>query len=916
MVTTRPRVSVIICAYTEERWELLLSAVRSMERQTVRAAETIVVVDHNPSLLRRATTDLPALAPLARVRVLPSRGRKGLSGARNTGVSAARYSVVAFLDDDACAADDWLEHLTGAYTDPSILGVGGKVVPEWQAGRPRWFPPEFDWVVGCTYQGVRSDAGPVRNFIGANMSFRKRVLRQVGGFRSELGRIGKVPLGCEETELCIRTRQQMRGTLTYEPAATVRHMVPPDRTSWRYFRSRCYSEGLSKAVVSELTEPQLALESERAYVRHVLPAAVVRSVGAALRGRPWCLERVVAVVAGVAFTGAGYVAGRVARGSWTDGTETGMSPRDGRRPGGLRPVMVTLALVVTSLVLWLVALNSHVRLDAMTDLGLMTVMPVAFWLGLTAITAAFSLSVTVASRYRHLPLLCVLVLVAMLHATPTILYGTLRYSWAWKHVAVVDYIQRVGHLDLSLSQLSAYQAWPGFFSLSALFDQAGGLGSALSYASWGPPVFESLFLAPLLLIIRQMTGDRRMMWTAVWFFYLGNWIGQDYFSPQAMAYFLYLVLIAVTLRYLRAGRATQPSGPGTDAVPPAPLAIPGRVLLALVSLLILTVATTHQLTPLMLISAFGFLWVFRQGLPRLWLAAATIITLGWILIAARSFLANNLYWIVRSIGHPDSNTTGTLINLSAVTQGQALVARIDRLLSLAVWLLAVVGLWRRRREARSDRPFVLLALSPLPLIVMNNYGGEMLFRVYLFALPFVAALAAASIFPRSTVGNSRWTAVAVFGISALLLAGFSFSYYGKEQMNYFTPDEVAAGEWVYSHAPEGSLILSMTSNWPYSYQHFDHYGYDWLALGPVQDRQKLMDDPTRTVMALMSKAPYGHSYLVFSRSQAAEIASLGLMTEKSVQGIEESIVTSPEFRVVFATANAEIVTLSRTGPQP
>src|SRR3989442_11055382 len=110
-------VSVVICAYADERWQSLVAAVESVRRQTVMPAEIIVAVDHNRGLLARAQDELDGVV------VVPNREPRGLSGARNTGVAASHGDVVAFLDDDAVAEPDWLEHLLAAYTDRRVLGV-------------------------------------------------------------------------------------------------------------------------------------------------------------------------------------------------------------------------------------------------------------------------------------------------------------------------------------------------------------------------------------------------------------------------------------------------------------------------------------------------------------------------------------------------------------------------------------------------------------------------------------------------------------------------------------------------------------------------------------------------------------------------------------------------------------------------
>jgi GT2 family glycosyltransferase len=302
-------ISVVICAYTDRRWEDLLEAVASVRDQTVPALEIVVSVDHNPALHERVSHHLPDVV------VVDNQQRQGLSGARNAGVAVAKGDVVAFLDDDATAASNWLERLAAGYAAPDVIGVGGAIEPVWSTNRPRCFPEEFDWVVGCTYRGMPEMAAPVRNLIGANMSFRRSVLNSVGGFRCDIGRVGTRPLGCEETELCIRSRRRWpNGRFLYDPSARVWHRVPANRASWRYFHARCYAEGLSKALVARASNVRSGLASERAYTMRVLPKGVARGVVEAIaHGDPAGLGRSVMIATGLAVTTVGYLVGTASR---------------------------------------------------------------------------------------------------------------------------------------------------------------------------------------------------------------------------------------------------------------------------------------------------------------------------------------------------------------------------------------------------------------------------------------------------------------------------------------------------------------------------------------------------------------------------------------------------------------------------
>ncbi|GHE84675.1 hypothetical protein GCM10017786_15550 [Amycolatopsis deserti] len=305
--------TVVICAYTADRWDDLTAAVASVRDQSAPPREIIVVVDHNPELERRAAAEFVG------VTVVPNAGRRGLSGARNTAVGLAKGDVIAFLDDDAEAAPDWLEQLLAGYRDRDVLAVGGSARPRWPGGRrPAKLPAgrgsvhgELDWVVGCTYTGQPTAEEPVRNLMGCNMSFRREAFTLAGPFSEDLGRIGRTPLGCEETELCIRLRQASPGArIVFRPQAVVRHRVTPERITWAYLRRRGWGEGLSKAYVSRLVGSEAALSTERDYLSRTIPAAVVREFGRLALGRTAGASGVLGLVTVVSSTAAGYLRGK------------------------------------------------------------------------------------------------------------------------------------------------------------------------------------------------------------------------------------------------------------------------------------------------------------------------------------------------------------------------------------------------------------------------------------------------------------------------------------------------------------------------------------------------------------------------------------------------------------------------------
>jgi glucosyl-dolichyl phosphate glucuronosyltransferase len=306
--------SVVVCAYTFDRLALTSACIGAVLAQPERP-EVIVVTDHNDELGEELRRRFPG------VTVIPNSHRRGLGGARNSGTEAASADFVAFVDDDAEPSLGWLAGLGAAFQDPLVVGVGGDAEPVWEGSPPAWFPDEYLWVVGCSYRGMARD-GSVRNPLGCNMAFRRQVLIAVGGFDQMLGRIGNVPFGLEETELCVRLiKADPSARIVIVPDAGVRHHVPPGRQRPAYFLQRCFYEGVGKAQLSDLAS-SAALSSERSYALRVLPAAVIREVAGSIRlDRPLTrLSTAAAIIGGLGAAAAGYACGRLRSARLTRGS--------------------------------------------------------------------------------------------------------------------------------------------------------------------------------------------------------------------------------------------------------------------------------------------------------------------------------------------------------------------------------------------------------------------------------------------------------------------------------------------------------------------------------------------------------------------------------------------------------------------
>ncbi len=300
--------SVVICCYTSERWERLSAAISGAARQIRSKDELIVVVDFNDDLLERVAGEFGEVAS-----VIANAQGPGLSGARNTGVDHATSPIVLFLDDDATPDDTWIDDLTAPFADPDIVGVGGRADPEWTGGSPPWWmPTEFLWVVGCSYRGLPENRATIRNPIGCNMAFRRDAIQAVGGFSAALGRVKDKPVGGEETDLAIRVRSTVGGTIVYEPNALVHHAVESRRMTPRYFASRCWFEGRSKAVLARRVGTGDATEAERSYLRTLASGTGMRIVETVRKRRLQPIGQILALGLGLVLTTLGFAVGTVA----------------------------------------------------------------------------------------------------------------------------------------------------------------------------------------------------------------------------------------------------------------------------------------------------------------------------------------------------------------------------------------------------------------------------------------------------------------------------------------------------------------------------------------------------------------------------------------------------------------------------
>ncbi|MCK4398179.1 MAG: glycosyltransferase family 2 protein [Methanophagales archaeon] len=257
------QISIIICTHQTHRYLDFVEAINSLLTQSYENTEIIVVVDGNEELYEKISGNENKNVD----KIIFNDKNLGLSESRNKGIKEANGDVIAFFDDDAVADENWLKELAKMYEEKEAIAAGGKLLPKWVTKKPKFLPEEYYWLVGATHKGFPEKVTEVRNTFGSNLSFKADVLRELGGFRSEMGVKGKGLLQGEETELCERMRNKFGKGVIYNPAAIVYHKVFPERLKVRFLLKRAFWQGYSKRMMEELG---YSIDEESDFVRNLL----------------------------------------------------------------------------------------------------------------------------------------------------------------------------------------------------------------------------------------------------------------------------------------------------------------------------------------------------------------------------------------------------------------------------------------------------------------------------------------------------------------------------------------------------------------------------------------------------------------------------------------------------------------------
>lgn len=522
----------------------------------------------------------------------------------------------------------------------------------------------------------------------------------------------------------------------------------------------------------------------------------------------------------------------------------------------------------------------------------------------------------------RLALVC---LVFALHLPGVVLNSAPRFTWLYKHLGVVDYIGVHGVVN---DNVDVYHNWPGFFAYVSWLNRLTGADS-LTYAAWTPVAVNLavVFLASALYRQLGVRGGVRRL--ALVLLLVGNWIGEDYFSPQGLEYVMFVGFVLCCVAGFGGGDLRRwrqlpgVHGPAADTGLPV-VARPVRhpsAFLALMALGCWVMVATHQITPLFLFAVLGSAAVL--GVWRTW----PITVIGGLVLVSYTLIhlpyVRDKYHVSVNL-NPFENAGGTTADLVTVTSaGAALAGKVSLIVVGSTLLLGGAGLVLGLRRGLSVLSQTLLTVAPAAVLLVQSYGGEALYRVVMFSQVGLAPLAALALVTVARRGRSRpGTMLVVLVVTAAAVA-FQPAHYVNERALRVTAAEVRASQWL-SALPSGAIVYYAADAFPARIdaryvQHVPGQGqYDPVltTIVPALQNGTLPGpgilDQVQEVLEYTTPR-HACSYVVFSPSQLAQVQTYGPASPAQYERLKTALTSSARYRPVYDDGGVLVLRNTRPG---
>lgn len=593
-----------------------------------------------------------------------------------------------------------------------------------------------------------------------------------------------------------------------------------------------------------------------------------------------------------------------------------------RRGGGLSTGQMAL-MTFAALVMGILALL-RVDSSAIGDVGLISVVGPVYFVAVGLILVSFGFALSQRPLRRPLLAFQLIGLIALLDGLGPLVEPHASFATSWLHAGFAQYIAQHG---ATIPTLDARFSWPGFFALAALLSRAAGLHSPVVFLRWAPLAFNLMYLPPLYAIFRAITRNERTRWMGLAFFYLASWVGQDYFSPQAFNFFLFLVFLAVALRWFRPpmpdpGKGNRwerflgvwmrrIGGRGEERILARSTPAQRGALIAILALIFLAMTVSHQLTPFLLLGGLIALVIFGRTTLRGFPVILAVTMVAWISLGAIAFWSGHLNLIVGDVGHLGANVSTSLTGRIQGSPGRLDVLGIRIALAGGIAFIAFIGAIRRRRLGYGDWSLLLLGFAPFPVLAVQSYGGEALLRAYLFALPFVALLAAMAFMPSTQPRRVAVPALCFCVVAALFAPAWLVARYGNERFDRVSQADLAAVKYLYAVAKPAlpghgkTTLISLFPQLPWRYQDINTFDYESV--------QNTTDPPDeKGLMSLAVDQGLGDHpvYLIITRSQEAAGEAFDSLPANWAYHLGQTLVDNSLATLLFTNQDASVLEMN------
>ncbi len=530
-----------------------------------------------------------------------------------------------------------------------------------------------------------------------------------------------------------------------------------------------------------------------------------------------------------------------------------------------------LAISTAGAILCIVAIAQDRNHD-LGPSGLLGSLSPIWYLGLLTIVTTIILG-------RHLSTLefaySVVLLALILTCTPVIIFSGPIFSWTILNVGITNYIIVHGTVN---SGLDIYQAWPGLFAGMGWLSSNAHVSIPLQEARWWPAVIDLGVLIAFRDLAKQVGLTAHRAWLATAFFCAGSVFQEAYFCPQNIAYLLTIIVYARVFGNRRAGGVASKS----DWLVVVPC--------------LLAISITHQITPYMLTVALIALALFGYLKSNWFIAAAIVPALIWASL--------NLGWVKHNIS---LDQLGSLFSNSVPTSNfvpgvqNDIFEQITRIgefgALLPIGVLALVALYSRRDRLSFALAFA--AATAFGLIVVTSYGNDGPLRTGLFALPWIAILAA------STKPAKSHRLLTTTGVALVLVVavGYVLGTMAQDYVNAVRPSDLAAEKAFETSAPVGSTVYVIGDDFPsgLTYRLYSLSWYRVLRLTKYRDAHGKFNAAgaveafNRTIGGSAGR----HYYVMTGAAPEAELVSDGFSTTSEYEAIINAFSNSPEWKPVY-----------------